>query len=106
MSNKRKNERVTCLVPVEGKQGSVFEDAATVDFSRKGFGLISQYQMPVDKEISVEILLREQDDPVFVIATVRWVQRLACPDRFRVGVYFKNVLRGSKIRLDQYFTNI
>jgi len=106
MSNKRKNERFSCLVPVEAKQGTVFEDAATVDFSKKGFGLISQYEMPVNKEIPVEIVLKEQDDSVFVIASVRWVQRLASPDRFRIGVYFKNFLRGSKTRLNQHFAHI
>ena len=103
MSNQRKNERYTCLVPVDGKDGSVFDQTQTVDFSKKGLGFVSSHRIPVNKEIPIEIELAVDGKPVFVIGRVQWVRRILNSKNYRIGVTFKDVLQGSKSRLDQYF---
>ena len=103
---KRKDWRITCLVPVDGKEGSAFDRTQTVDFSKKGLGLISRSKIPVDKEITVEINLGEDEDPVFVTAKVKWVKPIRETGRYRVGMYFKDVLKGSKSHLNTYFKKV
>ncbi len=104
MPNKRKYRRFPCFVPVNGKAGSPFDTSATVDFSKYGFGFISQERIPLNKEITIEIDLGVEEDPIFVTGTVKWVRKEH--DKFRVGIFFKNVLKGSKSRLDKFFTKI
>jgi len=103
MSNQRKNERHACLVPVDGKDGSVFDQTLTVDFSKKGLGFVSSHRIPVNKEIPIEIELMEYGRSAFVLGRVQWVHRIFNSKSYRIGVSFKDVLRGSKSRIDQYF---
>lgn len=103
MSDFRKNARYTCLVPVDGKDGSVFDQTQTVNFSKGGLGFISRHRIPVNKEIPIEIDLTNDGDPVFVIGKVQWVRRVLKTKTYRIGVVFKDVIRGSKSRLNQYF---
>jgi len=103
MPNHRKNKRVTCHVPVDGKEGGVFDQTEAVDFSKGGLGFISHRRIPVNKEIPIEIELAVEGSPVFVIGRVQWVRRIPDSSNYRIGVSFKDVLRGSKSRLNQYF---
>ncbi len=103
VSDKRREERVGCFVPVVGKEGSVFDQTQTVDFSRGGLGFISKKEIPLNKEIAIEINLGAEEDPVFVIGQVCWIRPVLNSDRFRIGINFKDVLRGSKARLKEYF---
>ena len=103
IDHKRKSERVSCVVPVEGKDGSLFEIAQTIDVSHGGIGFISRHQIPLNKEVMVALDLEPGEDPVFVLAKVRWVVPIPASSNFRIGMSFENVLRGSKSRLDSYF---
>jgi Tfp pilus assembly protein PilZ len=103
MSNQRKNERYACLVPVEGKSRSVFDQARTIDFCKRGLGFVSSHRIPVNKEIPIEIELTDNGKPVFVIGRVQWVCRILNSKNYRIGVLFKDIMKGSKSRLDQYF---
>lgn len=103
MLNKRKNEREAIHVPVDGKSGDVFDHIRTIDFSRGGFGFISDHEVPLSKEIAIEIDLEKDGTPVFVIGKVRWVEPLADSEKFRVGLSFEDVFKGSKTRLSHFF---
>ncbi|MBU0469455.1 MAG: PilZ domain-containing protein [Candidatus Omnitrophica bacterium] len=102
---KRQEHRWECLVPVEGKEGSSFEQIRTFDFSKGGFGFVSHYKMPLNKKINIEIDLSKDGEPVFVVGKVKWVRPIAGTDDYKVGVSFEEVLRGSKGRLDKYFSD-
>lgn len=104
MTNLRKSERRVCLVPVDGKGGSVFDDTQTVDFSRGGLGFVSRHRIPVNKEIPIGIELNDNDEPVFVVGKVLWVRRILKSKQYRIGISFTDIRRGSKSRLNQYFT--
>ena len=104
-SNKRKNIRINCAVPVEGKAGSVFDKTATVDVSKGGLGFISRHHIPLNKEIAIELDLFGETDPVLVIGRVRWVRHVAKSVYYRVGLAFEDVLKGSKSRLERYFAS-
>jgi len=103
LDEKRKEKRSECFVPVEGQGGSAFGRIKSVDFSRGGIGLISQRLIPLNKEITVELDLDEQGDPVFAVGVVKWVTKIAGSNNFRVGLSFKEVLSGSKSRLNTFF---
>lgn len=103
MSNQRKNERYSCLVPIDGKEGGVFDRTLTVDFSKRGLGFVSKHRIPVNKEIPIEIELTVDGKSAFVVGRVQWVHRILNSKNYRVGISFKDVMRGSKSRLDQYF---
>lgn len=102
MVNKRKNERVACLVPVEGKKGSAFDEAATLDFSRGGLGFISSKEIPLDKKVTIALDLGMEKDSVFVVGKVKWIRPVSDSDYFRGGVSFDNFLKGSKRELGRY----
>jgi c-di-GMP-binding flagellar brake protein YcgR len=102
-AEQRKSQRISCLVPVDGKAGSTFDETQTVDFSKGGIGLISTHAIPVNKQMPMEIDLGENEDPVFVIAKVKWVKKIKGTDTYRVGMIFTEVLQGSKSRLKSYF---
>ena len=91
-------------VPVDGKEGTFFEDLKTMDLSRGGIGFISHYKIPLNKEIAIELDLSADQDPVFVIGKVQWIKPVANSDTYKVGITFKNILRGSKSRMNKYFT--
>ena len=106
MDNHRKNERHACQVSVEGKAGSVFDQTQTIDFSKGGVGFVSRHRIPVSKEIPMELDLAMDGEPVLVIGRVQWVRRISNSKHYRIGVAFKNVMQGSKSRLNQYFRDI
>ena len=103
MSNQRKNERYICLVPIDGKDGTVFDQTKTVDFSKRGLGFVSRHRIPVKKEIPIEIELTVDSEPVFVIGQVQWVRHILNSKNYRIGISFKDVMKGSRSRLNQYF---
>ncbi len=103
MSNYRKNRRYACAVPIDGKGGSVFDQTQTVDFSKRGLGFVSRHRIPVNKEIPIEIELTVDGTPAFVLGRVQWVHRILNSKNYRIGICFKDIMRGSKSRLNQYF---
>ncbi len=102
-ANYRKNERHSCHVPIDGKDGTVFDQTQAINFSKGGLGFISKHRIPVHREIPIEIELTCEGNPVFVVGQVQWVKRMSNAQGYRIGVSFKEVLRGSKSRLNEYF---
>ena len=102
MFNRRKNERLNCYVPVEGKQGDIFDQTATFDFSKGGLGFISPKEIPLHKEVTVGLELTAAGEPVFVKAKVQWIRPLGF-HKFRGGLSFESFLSKAKSRLNQYF---
>ena len=103
LSNKRKNQRFGCVVPVESKSGTIFENSQTVDISSSGIGLIFQKEIALSKKIAIEIALAPQGESILVIGQVQWRRPLEFSSGFRVGMKFSDVLSGSRSRLDKYF---
>lgn len=103
MSDHRKSARKVCLVPVDGKKGSVFDLTQVIDISKGGLGFVSEHRIPVNKEVPIEIETTPEGKPIIVIGKVQWVRRIMNTKSYRVGVTFKDVLQGSKTRLADYF---
>ena len=102
MSNfedKRKSRRFNCLVPVDGKDGSIFSRTRTVDISRDGIGFISNQSVPVNEKIAIELALRPDSEPVLVIGEVKWVRKISDSDQFRIGLTFSDIIDGSREEL-------
>ena len=59
MNNKRKNERLNCLVPIDAKADGKFDKTFTVDISKGGMGFISEKEIPVNEKIAIEIEIEE-----------------------------------------------
>jgi hypothetical protein len=103
-SNHRTENRYSCLVPVEGKEGSVFDLTKTLDISRHGIGLISSQAVAVNQKIALEIVLKPNTQPIMVIGVVKWARKIGNTDQYRVGMSFSEVISGSPVRLDKYLT--
>ena len=103
MSDHRKNKRLVCVVPVEGKKNSVFDHTQVIDFSKGGIGFVSQHRIPLNREVPIEIELTAEGNPVIVVGRVQWVQRIMNSKSYRIGISFEDVLQGSKSRLNEYF---
>ncbi|MFT5387358.1 MAG: c-di-GMP-binding flagellar brake protein YcgR [Lysobacterales bacterium] len=103
MSNDRKAKRVSCLVPVDGQESGLFSQTRTVDFSETGIGFVSKREIPLNHEITIELDLGADEDPAFVVGIVKWVEKMDTGD-YRIGLHFKDVMDGSKTRLNQYFS--
>ncbi len=103
-SNKRTETRHDCYVPVEGKDGSEFDQTKTVDISRHGIGFLSAHPIPINQKIAVEIALKPNTEPVLVIGVVKWVRKLSDNEQYRVGMTFSEIISGSQTRLDKYFS--
>lgn len=101
--NKRKNTRLSCEVPLEGKKGGIFDESNVIDISKGGLGFISPRRIPVNKRIPIELDLAEEDYPVFVIGKVLWARAIEGSSNYRIGVTFEDILRGSKARLQKFF---
>ena len=99
MPEKRKNQRRTCLVPVQGKEGGPFTSSATIDLSEGGLGLILKSPLAINQEIPIELDLGDQKEPLLVIGKVQWVKPISGSHNYRVGVAFKKILQGSKSQL-------
>ena len=104
-ANKRKSARFDCAVPVDGKEGSVFDETATVDFSKGGLGFISRKSVPLNKKIIIELNLSPDDEPFLVAGRVKWVHYQESSDTYRVGLAFEEVIKGARSRLNQYFAH-
>jgi len=105
MKNKRKTARVSCYVPVEGKEGSVFDLSQTIDISRNGIGFVSQKKIPLNKKVTIELDLDQEDLPVFVTGRVKWVRPIKNEQAYRIGLRFTDFRQDSKSRLSKFFSN-
>ena len=103
LSEKRKNKRYQCHVPVDSMQGSSFDASQTIDISRDGIGFISPHTIPLNEKIAVEIALTPDSDPVLVLGIVKWVRKITDAEQYRIGMSFLEVLSGSPRRLGSYF---
>lgn len=103
--DKRTEERFGCYVPVEGKEGSEFDQTKTTDISRHGIGFISTHPIPVNQKIAIELALKPNTEPVLVIGVVKWVRKLSDGEQYRVGMTFSDIISGSPTRLDSYFSS-
>lgn len=100
----RKTTRRSCLVPVEGKEGSVFSDIYSIDISRSGLGFVSRHNIKLNQTIAVEVELGPGQDPVVMLGQVKWVRPIESNDQYRVGMKFVKVLTsGSRSRLTDFF---
>lgn len=100
----RKSPRRECVVPVEGQQGCFFDNVCALDISQGGLGFLSVQPVPLRKKIAVEVDLGFEQDPVLMLAEVKWVKPLRQGRQYRVGMKFvKVLLSGSISRLKQYF---
>ena len=104
-TNQRSEDRYNCLVPVEGKEGSEFDQTKTIDISRHGIGFLSAHPVGINQKIALEIVLKPNTEPVMVIGVVKWVRKLEVSDQYRVGLVFSEVISGSSTRLDKYLSS-
>ena len=104
-SNQRSESRYNCYVPVEGKEGSEFDQTKTLDISKHGIGFLSAHPVGINQKIALEIVLKPNTEPVMVIGVVKWVRKLGDSEQYRVGMVFSEVLSGSPTRLDKYLTS-
>ena len=106
MNKKKKEKRRTirreCFVPVESKEGTIFENSQTVDISPSGIGFITPQNVTLQKRIPVAIAFNPESDPIIVIGQVKWVRYIPAENYYRVGINFKDVLMGSKSDLKQF----
>ena len=102
LSEKRKNKRYQCHVPVDSKQGSSFDSSQTIDISRDGIGFISPHTIPLNEKIAVEIALTPDSEPVLVLGIIKWVRKITDSEQYRIGMSFLEVLSGSQRRLGKY----
>ena len=100
---KRKAKRVDCNVPVEGKQGALFDDSKTVNISEGGVGIITKTAVPIDTTMAVEISLSPKSEPIIALGQVKWVSQIPDSDSYRVGLSFSDAVNTSKSRLSKYF---
>jgi hypothetical protein len=103
--NQRSENRYNCFVPVEGKEGSEFDQTKTLDISRHGVGLLSSHPIGINQKIALELVLKPNTEPVMVIGVVKWVRKLEDSDQYRVGMVFSEVISGSSTRLDKYLSS-
>ena len=103
--NQRSEARHNCFVPVEGKEGSVFDGTKTLDISKHGIGFLSSHPIGINQKIALEIVLKPNTEPVMVIGVVKWARRIGDSDQYRVGMVFSEIISGSSTRLDKYLTS-
>ncbi len=102
-SNKRTEARHTCQVPVEGKEGSAFDETQTFDISRHGIGFVSPHPHEINAKVAIEIQLKPNTEPVLVLGVVKWVRKISDTENYRIGLNFQEILSGSQTRLDKHF---
>jgi len=105
VSNQRVESRFDCFVPVEGKEGREFERTKTLDISRHGIGFLTSQAIGINQKIALEIVLKQNTEPVMVVGVVKWVRKIGITDQYRVGMVFSEIISGSSSRLDKYFTS-
>ncbi len=99
-SNKRKSKRFDCYVPVDGKEGAGFTYTKTVDISRDGIGFVSHYPAKLNEKVAIELVLKPDTEPVLVVGEVKWVNRIAKSDQYRVGLTFADIIDGKRADID------
>jgi len=99
--NKRKTPRFDCDVPVDCKDGGMFEAAKTVDISRDGIGFLSDRAVPLNERVAIELVLKPDTEPVLVIGEVKWVRKIPRSSNYRIGLNFADVIEGSRNDIDQ-----
>ena len=104
-SNQRTETRLNCYVPVEGKDGSEFDQTKTLDISRHGIGFLSSHPIAINQKIALEIVLKPNTEPVMVIGVVKWVRKIGVSEQYRVGMVFSEIISGSPTRLDKYLAS-
>lgn len=103
-SEQRRMSRQSCRVPVDGKEGSVFEGLRTVDIGQGGVGLISNNAIPLNEKIVVQLDLGPDEQPVLMLGEVKWIAKVRNADYYRVGMSFcEEVGTSSRSRLKNYF---
>lgn len=103
MENQRRTPRLACAVPVDSGAENVFAGTQTVDVCRGGIGFISDHEIPLEREIMVELDLDKNGEPVFAVGRVKWVKQISENGQYRVGMSFVDIIKGSKSRLQKYF---
>jgi len=102
-ANKRTELRQGCFVPVEGKEGSAFDDTQTVDISSHGIGFVSSHPHAINEKVAIEIQLKPDTEPVLVLGVVKWVRKISDSKQYRIGLNFAEVLSGSETKLKNHF---
>ena len=95
MANKRRTPRLDCLVPIDGKEGSVFAETQTVDISKGGIGFVSPKRIAVNRRIPMELDIGEGEESILVIARVTWTKQIPGTSHYRIGLIFEETLPGS-----------
>ena len=101
-SDKRKEKRFPCLVPVESKKGTSFDSSQTVDISKNGIGFFSPKAVSINQKMALELVWNHESDPVLVVGKVKWARRLPDEEGYRFGMRFEDIIEGSPARLKQY----
>ena len=104
-ANQRSESRYNCFVPVEGKEGSEFDQTKTLDISRHGIGFLSSHPIAINQKIALELVLKPNTEPVMVIGVVKWVRKIETSKQYRIGMVFSEIISGSPVRLDKYFNS-
>jgi hypothetical protein len=104
-TNQRSEARFDCIVPVESKEGSEFDQAKTLDISWHGIGLVSSHAIAINKRIALEIILKPNTQPVIAVGVVKWVRKIDGSDKYRVGMVLSEVVSGSATRLNKYLAS-
>jgi c-di-GMP-binding flagellar brake protein YcgR len=103
--NQRVEARYNCSVPVEGKAGREFDQTKTMDISRHGIGFLTSQPVGINQKIALEIVLKQNTEPVMVVGVVKWMRKIGISDQYRIGLMFSEIISGSPSRLDKYFTS-
>src|SRR3984885_7645827 len=98
VANQRSEARYNCFVPVEGKEGSAFDQTKTLDISRHGIGFLSSHPIAINQKIALEIVLKPNTEPIMVIGVVKWSRKIGDSDQYRIGMVFSEVISGSPTR--------
>jgi hypothetical protein len=101
---RRKEDRRSCLVPVEGQQASKFAQSHTLDLSQDGMGFLSALSIPKYERVVIEIELNPEGESVVVVGRVKWVRRVTGSEKFRYGIKFEKMPAGTRSRITQYLT--
>jgi len=103
--DKRQMKRYECVVPIEGKSGSAFDNSQSVDVCKNGVGFVVNTYVPVNTKMAIELDLTPDGDDVLVVAQVKWIRPMPDSGSFRIGLCFKEIKSGSKSRIEKYFKN-
>lgn len=101
-SEKRTSPRFDCRVPILCRKGTIFDNSQTIDISKGGVGLISSKFVPLNTNLVMEIALAPKAEPLLAVGRVKWVQKMASQERYRLGMSFTDISQGCQNRLSEY----